>query len=148
MNIQMENSKMRSEPSEHMWKTRVILTHLESYFGHYAQEVWERNRMDPDMRNVLYTKFLNAMLLNMYNPRLMKTILKKLREQFEKDDQMKTAGEITDLVPGTSFDWESTLGMTFRKIYTEELVLIASPDRCKWGLAMLRKSQKRSMKHE
>ena len=29
MNIQMKYSKMRSEPNEHMWKTRVILIHLE-----------------------------------------------------------------------------------------------------------------------
>ena len=106
MNIQMEYSKMRSEPSEYMWKTRVLLIHLENYFGKYAQEVWERNRMDPDMRTVLDTKLLKAMLLNMYSPRLMKTIL---REQSEKKDQMKTAGEITDSVPGISIDWDPIL---------------------------------------
>ena len=39
MSIQMECSNMRSEPSEYVWKTRVILIHLESYFGKYAQEV-------------------------------------------------------------------------------------------------------------
>ena len=38
--------------------------------------------------------------------------------------------------------------MTFRKISAEDLVLIASPDWCKWGLAMLRKSQRRSMKQD
>ena len=42
VNIQMEYSKMRSEPSEYMWKTSVILIHLENYFGEYAQEVWAR----------------------------------------------------------------------------------------------------------
>ena len=35
--------------------------------------------------------------------------------------------------------------MTFRKISTEDLVLIASPDWCKWRLAML---QRRSMKQD
>ena len=39
MNIQMGFSKMRSEPSEYMWKTRVVAVHLENYFGKYAQEV-------------------------------------------------------------------------------------------------------------
>ena len=43
MNIQMEYSKMRSEPSEYMWRTRVILIHLESHFEERAEEVWERN---------------------------------------------------------------------------------------------------------
>ena len=49
MNIQMEDSKMRSEPSEYMRNTRVILIHLENYFGKYAQEIWERNWMNLDM---------------------------------------------------------------------------------------------------
>ena len=106
MNIQMGYSKMRSEPSKDMWKAMVILTHLEGYFGKYAQEIWEGTRMDPDMRNVLYTKLLKAMLLHMYNPRLMKTILKKFRERSEKTDQMKTAGEIIGSVPETSLEWE------------------------------------------
>ena len=39
MNIQMGYSKVRSEPSEYMWKTRVVMIHLENYFGNYAQEV-------------------------------------------------------------------------------------------------------------
>ena len=66
LNIQMEYKKMRSEPSEYMWKTRVISIHLESYFGRHAQEVWERNWMNPDMDTMLLdTKLLNATLLNM-----------------------------------------------------------------------------------
>ena len=105
MNIQKEYSKMRSEQSEDMWKTRVILIHLESYFGTYAQEVWERNWMDPDMQTILLdTELLKAKLLNMYNPILMETVLKKLREQYTMDDQMKTAGEITGSVPETSLN--------------------------------------------
>ena len=110
MNIQMEYSKMPSGPSEYMWKTRGISIHLENYFGRDAQEVWERNWMNPDMHTMLLdTKLLNATLLNMYNPVLMETILKKFLEQFIKDDQMKAAGEIIGSVPETSLDWESIL---------------------------------------
>ena len=53
MNTPMEYSKMRTESSEAMWKTRTMLIPLESYFGRYAQEVWERNWMDPDMHTML-----------------------------------------------------------------------------------------------
>ena len=46
------------------------------------------NWMNPDMHTVfLDTKLLNATLLNMYNPVLMETILKKFLEQFIKDDR-------------------------------------------------------------
>ena len=66
--------------------------------------------MNLDVRTMLLdTKLLKATSLNMYNPILMETILKKLREQFKKDDQMKTAGEITHSVPGRSLDWEPIL---------------------------------------
>ena len=110
MNIQMEYAKIRSEPSEYMWKTRVILIHLERYFGKYAQEVWERNWMSPDMHTMLFdTKLLDATLLNMYNPIPMETILKKLREQFKREDQMKAGGEIIGLVPETLLDWDPIL---------------------------------------
>ena len=65
-----------------MWKTKVVLIHLENYFGKYAQEVWERNWMNPDMHTVLLdTKLVNATLLNMYNPILMETNLKEVRER-------------------------------------------------------------------
>ena len=87
------------------WKTRVILIHLENYFGEYAQEVWERNWMNPKMHAMLFdTKCLNASLFNMYNP-----ILKALREQSKEDDQMKSAGETSGSVPETLLDWESIL---------------------------------------
>ena len=90
MNIHMEYSKMRSKPSEHMWKTRVILIHLENYFGKCAQEVWERNWMNPDMHTMLLdTKLLNAMLFNMYKSNIDETILKALREQSKEGDQMR-----------------------------------------------------------
>ena len=102
MNIQMECSK----------KTRIflILIHLECYFGRHDKEVGDRNWMDPDMHTVLLdTKLLKATLLNMYNPTLMETILKKLREQSAMDDQMKSAGEIVGSVPETSLDWDPIL---------------------------------------
>ena len=70
-------------------KCRVILIHLENYFGKYAQEVWERNWMNPDMHTMLLdTKFLNATLFNMYNPMSMETILKALREQSKEEDEI------------------------------------------------------------
>ena len=68
----MEYSKMRSEPSEYMWKSRAILIHWENYFGKYVPQVWESIWMNPDMHTTLLdTKLLSAALLNMYNPILM-----------------------------------------------------------------------------
>ena len=113
----LEYSKMRSEPSECMWKTtgafinswRIKIA-MESDFGKYAQEVWERSMMDPDMHTMLLdTKLLKTTLLNMYTPILMETILKALREQSKKDDQMSTAGEIIGSVPETSLDLDPIL---------------------------------------
>ena len=59
MNTQMKYSKMRSESSEYVWETTGAFTNswriklaLESYFGQHAQEVWERNQMDPDMHTM------------------------------------------------------------------------------------------------
>ena len=61
MNIQMEYSKMRPEPIEHMWKTRVSLIHFDSYFGKYAQEVWDRNGMNLGVHTMLLdTKLLKS----------------------------------------------------------------------------------------
>ena len=73
---------------------------LESYFGKHAQEVWERNRMDPDM---------HTMFSNRDNPKLMELHFQKLRKQSKKDDQMRTAGEIIGSVPETFLNWESIL---------------------------------------
>ena len=58
---------------------------------------------------LLDTKLLKATLLYMYNPILMETILKALREQIKEDDQMNTAGEIAGSIPETSFDWDPIL---------------------------------------
>ena len=96
--------KMRSESSGYMWKTMGAFLHswrikiaLESYFEKRAQEIWERNWMNPE---------LHTTLLNMYNPILMETIRKALREE---DDQMNTAGEIAGSIPETSLECEQNL---------------------------------------
>ena len=69
------------------------------FFGELAPEVWE-NRIDLDMHTMLLdTTLLKATLLNVYNPEMMRTILNAFREQSEKDDQMKTTGEIIRSVP-------------------------------------------------
>ena len=62
MNIQMEYPKMRSESSEYMWKTRVILI-LIHLVGRHAQKVWERNwmrRKTGDGRQSLSLNEINA----------------------------------------------------------------------------------------
>ena len=71
--------KMRSEWSEYVrtttgfftnsWRIRIA---LESHFEEHAQEVWERNWMNPEMQTTLW---------NTYPPKLIATILKALREQ-------------------------------------------------------------------
>ena len=55
--------KMRSESSEYVRKTTGFFTNswrimiaLESYFEEHAQEVWDRNWMNPEMQ----TTFLNT----------------------------------------------------------------------------------------
>ena len=53
---------------------------LESYFEEHAQNVWERNWMNPEMQTTL---------LNTYLPKLIATILKALREQLKENDQLK-----------------------------------------------------------
>ena len=110
MNIQMGYSKMRSETSECVRKTRCILIHLQNNIVQHAQEVWERNWMSLDMRTMLLdTKLLNATLLKMYNPISMETFPKAFREQSKEADQMKTAGDNTGSVPESSHDWGTIL---------------------------------------
>ena len=99
--------KIRSESSENMWKTTGVFINswrinwvLASNFEQHAQEMWERNWMNPEMQ---------IALLNMYNPKLMETILKALRGQCEEDDQMDTAEEIADLVPEIPLECEQIL---------------------------------------
>ena len=75
---------MRSESSACTWNAKAILIHLESYLEECAQEVWERNRMSPDM----HTTWWNVKIR-----RLMEMILMVFREQFEEDDQMNTVNQ-------------------------------------------------------
>ena len=58
---------------------------LESYFEEHAQEVWERNWMNPEMQTTL---------LNTYPPTLIATILKALREQLNENGQLNAVEEI------------------------------------------------------
>ena len=73
--------KMRSESSEHVRKTTGFFTNswriktaLESYFEEHAQEVWERNWMNPEMQTTL---------LNTYPPKLIATTLKVSTRLFQ-----------------------------------------------------------------
>ena len=96
--------KMRSESSEYVWKTTGFFTNswrikvaLESYFEKHAQEVWERNWMNPEMQTTL---------LNTYPPKLIATTLKARREQLKENDQLNTFEEIADLVPEIHLECE------------------------------------------
>ena len=89
--------KMRSESSETVRKTTGFFTNswrikiaLESHFEEHAQEVWERNWMNPEMQTTL---------LNTYPPKLIATILKALREQLKENDQLNAVEEIAGPVP-------------------------------------------------
>ena len=65
-----------------------------------AQEVWERNRMSPEMQ----TTWWNVKIL-----KPMEMILMVLREQCEEDDQMNTVKKPVILIPETLREWEVTL---------------------------------------
>ena len=89
--------KMPSESSEKVRKTTNFFTNswrikitLESYFEEHAQEVWEKNWMNPEMQTTL---------LNTYPPTLFATILKALREQLKENDQLNAVEEIAGPVP-------------------------------------------------
>ena len=98
--MKMEYSKTRSESSECTWNAKAILIHLESYLEECAQEVWERNRMSPD----LHTTWWNVKIR-----KLMEMILMLFREQSEEDDQMNTVRKPVILIPETLREWELTL---------------------------------------
>ena len=79
--------KMRSESSERGRNTTGVFTNswriktaLERYFEEHAQEVWERNWMNPEMQTTLLIMFL---------PKLIATILQALRRQLKENDQLK-----------------------------------------------------------
>ena len=64
---------------------------FDSYFEQqYAQEVWARNWMNPEMHTTL---------LNTHPPKLIATILTALEEQLKENDQLNTVDEIALPVP-------------------------------------------------
>ena len=89
--------KMRSESSEYVRKAAGVFTNsciikiaLESYFEEHAQQVCERNWMNPEMQTAL---------LNTFHPKLIATILKALREQLKENDQLNAVDEIAGPIP-------------------------------------------------
>ena len=98
--MKMEHSKMRSESVEYMWKAKALLSHLESFIEERAQEVWERNRMNPEMHTTWW---------NVKTPKPMEMFLMVLREQSEEHDQMNTVWKPVILLPETLLEWEPTL---------------------------------------
>ena len=94
----------------------------------HAQEIWERHWMDPEMQTTL---------LNNYNPKLMETILKALRGQFNEDDQMDTAEGIGGPASKIPIECEQILGewedfgtMSTMFFYLKIQCLTASSDKC------------------
>ena len=88
---------MQSESSEYVRKTTGFFTNswrikvaLESYFEKHAQDVWERNWMNPG----IHTSLLNTCL-----PKMIATILKALRGQLRENDQLHSVEEIAGPVP-------------------------------------------------
>ena len=62
--VQMDVQKTRSESSEYVRKTNGFFTNscrikiaLESYFEEHAQEVWDRNWMNPEMPTTLLNTY-------------------------------------------------------------------------------------------
>ena len=103
---------------------------LESYFEEHAQEVWERNWMNPEMQTTL---------LNTCPPKLIATILKALWEQRKENDQLNAVEEIADPVPKIPLDYDQTLkgGGRFRDdvnggYLPEDLVLAARREDIDW----------------
>ena len=99
--------RMQSESSEYVRKTTGFFTNswrikiaLESYFEEHAQEVCERNWMNPEMHTAL---------LNTYPPKLTATILKTLREQLKENDQLNAVDEIAGPVPKIPLEYDQIL---------------------------------------
>ena len=97
--MKMNYSKMRSESSEYTWKAKVILIHLENYLeesaqdvwmhGRHAKDIWERNRMDPDMHTTWW---------NVGTQKQMEMVPRAFREQSEQNDQMDTVRTPVNLI--------------------------------------------------
>ena len=128
---------MRSESSEYVRKTTVSSTNswrikiaLESHFEEHAQEVWERNWMNPEMHTTL---------LNTYHSKLIATILKALREQLKEHDELNAVDEIARPVPEIPLEYDQILqggGRFWNNVnggyLSEELVLAARREEIDW----------------
>ena len=129
--------KMRSESSEYIWKTTGFFTNswrikiaMESYFEEHAQEVWERNWMNPETQTTL---------LNTYPPKLIATILKALRERLKENDQLNAVEEIAGPVPKIPLEYAQILkegGKFWDDVnggyLPEDLVLAARREEIDW----------------
>ena len=96
----------------------------------HAQEVWERNWMNPEMQTTL---------LNTYLSKLIATILKALREQLKENDQLNAVEEIADPVPEIPLEYDQTLkegGRFWDDVnggyLPEDLVLAARREEIDW----------------
>ena len=88
---------MESESDEYVRKTTGFFTNswrikiaLESFFEEHAQEVWERNWINPEMQTTLF---------HTYPPKLIVTILNALREQLKENDQLNAVELIAGPAP-------------------------------------------------
>ena len=98
--------KMRPESSEYVRRTTGFFTNswrikidLESSFEEHAQEVWERNWINPEMQTAL---------LNTY-PQLIATILKALREQLKENDPLHSVEGIAGAALEIPLEYDQTL---------------------------------------
>ena len=96
--------KMQSESSEYVRKTTGFFANswrikiaLVKYFEERAQDVWERNWMNPEMQTTL---------LNKYPPRLIAMIPRALREQLKENDQLNAVEEIAGPAPETPLEYD------------------------------------------
>ena len=94
-----------------------------SYFEEHAQEVWERNWVNPEMQTTL---------LNTYPPKLIATILKALREQLKENDQLNAVEEIAGPVPEVPLEYDQILKGGERFYLLEDLVLAARREEIAW----------------
>ena len=109
------------------WRIKIA---LESYFEEHAQEVWERNWMNPEMQTTL---------LNTCPPKLIATILKAPREQLKESDQLIAVEEIPSPVPEIPLECDQILkggGKIWDDVnggyLPEDLVLAARREEIDW----------------
>ena len=99
-------------------------------FEEHAQEVWERNWMNPEMQTTL---------LNTYPPKLIAMILKALREELKESDQLHSVEEIAGPVPEIPLEYDQILkdgGRFWEDVnggyLPEDLVLVARREEIDW----------------